>query len=170
MILPFSTKLNGKPTYFVEKIWKGLKECISEELQHSFEKIMTPEELTNPYQVDGEVYLKVLPKIHTIREDKKDRWKPGTMIDFFINTRTKDMFRFAPRIPVVSIQKIEIERHNTTGVWDKDFTVCIDEHYLNRLQIRCLSENDGFETIEAFFEYFSDTFTGKIIHWTDKKY
>ena len=27
MILPFSTQINGKPTYFIEKIWQGFPDA-----------------------------------------------------------------------------------------------------------------------------------------------
>lgn len=33
-----------------------------------------------------------------------------------------------------------------------------------------LAQNDGFDTIEEFFEYFNEDFTGKIIHWTGLRY
>lgn len=106
MILGFSTKINGKPTCFVEKIWKGLKNNISTELYSEIELKLSSQEMNKPYPVDTEVYEKVKPKLHTIREDLKDRWKPGTKIDFFINCRQPTMFRFAPVLPVVSVQKL----------------------------------------------------------------
>lgn len=124
-----------------------------------------------------------VPKLHTIRQDKNNRWKPGTMIDFFINARRKNMFRFAPRIPVVSVQKIQIvyEKANpkdldcvSVYIDDKLFYREYDnripdsfEHYENMMQ---LAHNDGFENIVDFFNWFNKDFTGKIIHWTDLKY
>jgi hypothetical protein len=180
MILPFSTQLNGKPTYFVEKIWKGLKECISPELQIKFEQNMTKDEMEKTYQIDGEIYVFSNPKIHTIREDMNNRWKAGVIIDFFINTRTKNMFRFAPRISVVSTQKINIfwiqdQKGNLTHstLVPKRYNwvdVIIDGFILEVEQIKELAQNDGFDTVEEFFAYFNHDFSGKIIHWTDKKY
>ena len=33
-----------------------------------------------------------------------------------------------------------------------------------------LAYNDGFESVEAFFNYFCKDFKGKIIHWTNLRY
>lgn len=173
MILPFSTQLNGKPTYFVEKIIRTILNEYAGKVEGIADFIYSSGEALHYENIDDifhKIEHQVKPKLHTIRGDKNDRWKAGKQIHFYINNRSKNAFQFAPIIPVVSIQKIEIERHNNTGIWDKDFTVCVDEHYLNRLQIRCLTENDGFDTIEDFFAYFNEDFTGKIIHWTDKRY
>lgn len=177
MILPFSTQINGKPTYFVEKIWKGLKTQSTE----SYIKLwatVSPEETTKQFPVDIDIYNEVKPKLHTIREDKKDRWKPGVMIDFFINARQKNMFRFAPRIPVVSTQKINItwltkymvfvtidNKPIGDAIWDRGF-ICMSCD----TRLRELAKNDGFESVEDFFGYFNKDFTGKIIHWTDLRY
>lgn len=158
MILPFSTQINGKPTYFIQKIWRSIrgKYEIRSYIYSTHTKYFAPNELRE----------KLKPKLHTIREDKNNRWKPGVMIDFFINTRTKDMFRFAPRIPVVSTQKIVIEYNpGKSYPW-----VWVDERLLNRIKLINLVENDGFDSIEDFFEYFNTDYTGKIIHWTDLKY
>lgn len=160
MILPFSTQLNGKPTYFVEKIQRS----ISKNLHNPHIDIKS--EWFNSF-----IYFKVNPKLHTIREDKKDRWKPGTMIDFFINTRTKDMFRFAPRIPVLSTQEIEIIHHSKKYLKDDAFPgVYIDGNLMRYADVAKLSQNDGFDTVEDFFAYFNKDYTGKIIHWTDFRY
>ncbi|MBP4137440.1 hypothetical protein [Flavobacterium geliluteum] len=174
MILGFSTQLNGKPTHFVEKIWKGLKENLSKELHALHEAQMTQEELTKPYEVDGDVYPLVKAKLHSLREDKKGRWKAGMKIDFFINVRKKDMFRFAPVLPVVSTQKVFMSyRYNDLiqiSVGDKELF-----GYNERLEFAI---NDGFDTWRDFFDYFypqikatPDNFLKmKLIHWTDKKY
>ena len=108
MILPFSTQLNGKPTYFPEKILTGLfnnKIITEEEIQDRFELSILVRK-GEFYEICFDKAQLHKPKLHTIREDKTDRWKPGVMIDFFINTRQPNMFRFAPRIPVVSVQRI----------------------------------------------------------------
>lgn len=78
------------------------------------------------------------------------------------------MFQFAPAVKVKSIQKIEIIYEDEDkcalarplvvidGVWQTDITELV--------------LNDGFESTEQFFSWFSKGFTGKIIHWTDLKY
>ena len=169
MILPFSTQINGKPTYFVEKILKSFdgKDCTEDD------KLMLKEaiylELLSPFKYD-----EVKPKLHTIREDKNDRWKPGVMIDFFINARQKNMFRFAPRIPVVSTQRILM-----SYAYANIIHITINGKRLNDWQEKeKLAINDGFESWDDFVDYFipiiekseDGFFTGKIIHWTDLKY
>jgi hypothetical protein len=174
MILGFSTHLNGKPTNFVEKIWKGLKENLSKELHAQHEAQMTHEELTTPYQVDSDVYPVVKAKLHTIREDKKDRWKAGTKLDFFINVRRPNMLRFAPVLPVVSIQNFQIVWYDTTDtVWEfphLKYAVRVDKRRLEINEIETIAQNDGFDSVEDFLNYFNYDFKGKIIHWTDLKY
>lgn len=172
MILPFSSQINGKPTYFVEKILKSFdgKDCTEDDELMLKEAIYL--ELLSPFKYD-----EVKPKLHTIREDKNDRWKPGVMIDFFINARQPNMFRFAPRIPVVSVQKIKIVHFLAEA------HIYIDDSFYGEIffngnkeidgyavNIEELAINDGFDDVEDFIAYFNKDFTGKIIHWTDLKY
>lgn len=168
MELFFSTEINGKPTHFVEKIWKGLK-TLSPEAYIKVWASVSPKEMTKKYQVDMDVYKTVEPKLHTIRQDKRQRWKIGVPIDFSISTKTKDMFCFAPRIPVISIQSIVISDSNN------GFKVSIDGRQLDNNEIQKLAINDGFEDIFDFQNYFNERlkncfFIGKIIHWTFLKY
>jgi hypothetical protein len=84
------------------------------------------------------------------------------------------MFRFAPVLPVVSVQKIEITWLgflNHFRPWvkvDGKSIYTLDQIDLNKMLQ--LANNDGFDTIEDFFAYFNKDFTGKIIHWTDWRY
>ena len=70
------------------------------------------------------------------------------------------MFRFAPKIPVKSIQQIKI----------KDDLIYIDGFALSRKEVKQLAINDGFDNVSDFHNYFNEDFIGKIIHWTDFKY
>lgn len=169
MILPFSTKINGKQSFFVEKILMGL-----------FVKKLTPEPDFNSicpraviipkgdviYNIHFDHTINHKPKIHTIREDKNERWKLGTKIDFFINVRQPNMYRFAPVLPVVSFQKIEIIHTEFMN----DIIVNIDNKRLNMSELQRLVWNDGFDNIYEFVSYFNEDFVGKIIHWTDFRY
>ena len=156
MILSFSTHINEKPSYFVEKIHSGL---LQNDLMYGFD-------ISYDHHFNINVLSNCEPKLHTIREDKNNRWKAGVMIDFFINVRTKSMFRFAPRLPVVSIQKILIK------YWDKSPKIYIDGRNfpVDDTNVWQLAQNDGFDNIVDFFAYFDKDFTGKIIHWTDLRY
>ena len=164
MILGFSTKfpkgkgtLSGKKTFFINKIMKSIWLNFPKETnEFSDEKIsvFNSEKLT--------------PKIHTIRVDKNSRWKVGNDIHFSINVRTKKMFRFAPIIKVKSIQKIEIVHRGIVG--ERKANIYIDNVIIGIDEMEQLAINDGFDSVENFFEWFSNDFTGKIIHWTDLKY
>ena len=163
MTLGFSTKIKGKPTYFVEKIKNSLSAEVFERMVAS--NIQNGKYLHKSYK---DVPNNFYPKIHTIREDKKDRWKVGSDIHFVINNRTKNRFQFAPVLKVKSIQKIEI-------IWlkpecRKEMYVFIDDRRLSLIEINKLAVNDGFNDVKEFSEWFSENFEGKIIHWTDYSY
>lgn len=160
MILGFKTQINGKENLFVEKIIKGLvqKELITIDSGRASGKLMASE---------------LNPKLHTIRDDSKNRWKAGTKIDFFINCRKADMTRFAPILPVVSIQDIMITRnkHGKAMVFiDGKIFYMQDWSVEQKYKMLHFAHNDGFDTTEEFFEYFDTDFNGKIIHWTNLKY
>lgn len=163
MILSFKTKINGKPTFFVERIQKGLRDILDIGLN-------TQTHYPNCYNFF--VKDRCVPKIHTIRRDEKGRWKAGNQIDFFINARTKNMFRFAPQVSVVSTQRIFITYLPHLG---NGFEVSIDGKYLSKPEIESLSTNDGFDSVTEFEDYFisemiENEFSGKIIHWTNYSY
>lgn len=101
-------------------------------------------------------------KIHTIRADKTNRWKVGNTIHFATGVRTSDYNCFNKGV-CVGVQKIQIRR-----CYGKD--VRIDGIGLSRGDIKNLAINDGFASVESFFDWFNEDFEGKIIHWTDFKY
>ena len=132
-------------------------------------------------------------KIHTIREDKPNRWKEGNKIHFAIGIRTKNYCQFKEGV-CKGTQKIDIiHKSNVITVkidgkllgeaWkDKEGTiVCYTGLRLERINdtelkassdyiLHDLVANDGFITVQDFFKWFNKDFTGKIIHWTDLKY
>lgn len=170
MTLSFSTEIEGKPTRFMEKILKGLhwKTPISQEFANA---IHHPKFDTSDFDV-------LHPKIHTIRADKTNRWKVGNKIHMVINNRTKHRFQFAPILQVKSIQTFEVHyKHD----WDKTTAlVLIDGIIKGQVEwLDCslqkssptideMAKNDGFDSTNDFFEWFSEDFKGKMIHWTDK--
>lgn len=162
MILSFSTQINGKPTYFQEKIWCGLidKNIVDPELFKDYNRNFLVKDLSHK------------PKYHSIRIDIKNRWKQGMMIDFFINARQKNMFQFAPKINMISKQRIFMTYMPHLG---NGFEVSVDGRQLANYEIENLAINDGFENVIDFEDYFiaqmvDDQYSGKIIHWTDLKY
>ncbi|MEO7977755.1 hypothetical protein [Flavobacterium sp.] len=183
MILGFSTQINGKPTYFPEKILGGLLLEAERSNNIVFHAHITKyiRESTEFKKTDYHSIIEIVEglevfKYHTIREDKTDRWKAGMKIDFFINVRKKNMFRFAPVLPVVSTQKIKIKHGmDYISIWIDDCLYEVEhngfyENYKYEDLILELAQNDGFDTVEDYFKYFNKDFKGKIIHWTDKRY
>jgi hypothetical protein len=175
---------DGTPTYFIEKIWAGfaLNDFLWENRNGCWSTESFKEQF--PYNYDWlSVFLECrTPKIHTIREDVKQKWYPGKMIHFQQwqgKPYNSKCYQFAPVIPCFSIQKIEIKHVNFGG-----YDVFIDDkhfHYQPSFQIddwdcqstnRMLNlvQNDGFSSIAEFFRYFEKDFSGKIIHWTNLKY
>tara|TARA_R110002096_G_scaffold129211_1_gene277885 strand:+ start:4591 stop:5127 length:537 start_codon:yes stop_codon:yes gene_type:complete len=178
MTLSFSQKINDAATFFPEKILSGLR------------GMELTQEMAN-YLSQSSSHSKPLsfrPKLHTIREDTKDRWKVGAKIHMVINNRTKDRLQFAPVLEVKAIQKIKIWRSvegNSTKVCvfidDKLLGVAtfLDGYLLSYSKsLLELAYNDGFDYLSpdpapwdlGFFNWFSEDFEGKIIHWTDLKY
>jgi hypothetical protein len=171
MILGFKTKTDdGKPTLFPEKVLQCL-------MSQVWIKVVDWHEIMkdSPY---GQMAVGTFtPKLHSMREGIHDRWKPGVMIDFYTGVRTKKAYRFAPRVPVVSVQKVEIKQVDVLeigfGYLDTDgrvLTVEVDGKILSVNKIRKLSYNDGFMSLHEFFGWFQDGWKGKIIHWTNLRY
>jgi len=153
MTLAFSQTLNGKQTNFVNKILQSI-----------------PGRSTIIFDENFQV-IKVTPKIHTIREDKKDNWKPGRQIHFVINNRTAKREQFGPVMPCISTQTININwGYNKEDEQFNELMVLVDGNELTKTQIDELAKNDGFDSTEDFLKYFNKNFTGKLIHWTDFKY
>lgn len=173
MILSFKTNIKGKPTFFVNKIWAGL---IDKKIATNYDDFFN--ESPEMQSVGYTAGLSFTPKIHTIREDKKNLWKNGMMIHFFINARQPNMFQFAPSINLVSMQDIEIKYvsiYDSGGRFAKPFVkidgvIIYDVAGNGSDEMLKLARNDGFNGIHEFFSYFNKDFKGKILHWTDFKY
>lgn len=107
-------------------------------------------------------------KIHTIREDPHNRWKPGMKIHAATGVRTKNYNCFY--------------EDECTGVQDIFMTyffggleVTIGDKYLYWEDKLKLAKNDGFDSIDQMVDWFfhkkkDAVFSGKLIHWTDLRY
>ena len=137
MTLGFKTQIKGKPTGFVDKILAG-------------------------------------EKVTTIREDKKNRWKPKTKIHFATGVRTKNYKQFAEgectKVEQIAIRYLQPTR-KTFGESKKIDNALHEPHvYVNGDEIKGdklekLAKEDGFDSVENFFEWFKGDFIGKIIHF-----
>lgn len=179
---PKSMAMQDDKTYFIEKIWTSLtwepdyysfRDEFKEKFKSFWDGSWTDEAETSFH-----------PKLHTIRHDESERWKPGMDIHFVINSRTKDRFQFAPVVKCTSVQTIEImdsshlprvngivlEFPHGVEIFYLAYEVKIDGRFLNEQEIRELAKNDGFESEYEFFKYFNKDFKGRLIHWTNLKY
>lgn len=109
-------------------------------------------------------YSVYTPKLHTIREDGHDRWHQFRKIQSCYGVRTKQFEKFA-EMPCTGVQSIRI-----VYIMDHFQDLYVDGKKLTHLKIQDLAINDGFDSIEDFLIWFNKDFTGKIIHWTDKRY
>jgi hypothetical protein len=179
--LGFSTqwpkRMGGKPTEFVPKIWVGIvKElpfslCDWDTFEASAYKKIGDKGLD---AFESESMQPLNPKLHTIRVDEKNLWVPGRKIHMVVFNRTKNRFQFAPVLEVKSVQKITINTEG--GIWDEKENktyplVWINNNHLMEVkELKQLAVNDGFDSVEHFFQWFNSDFEGKIIHWTNLKY
>lgn len=125
-------------------------------------------------------------KIHTIREDAKNRWDSAKTIHFATGVRTKnyDNFKTEKRM---SIQPVTIinRPYQMRGVIIHHNKCPNKEILLDRMQyfgkeqknqkeiddwLLKFANNDGFDSLEEFFQWFNKDFSGKIIHWTSHFY
>lgn len=173
--------LAGQPNYFVQKIWNSILPTYNENKNM---KYRTPDLPPEWFEVcsRGLIELKYYDaKKHTIRQDPHDRWKPGMKIHPVINNRTKNRFQFAPVMECVSVQYLAIryfDNYPIVYIGDTENALMPfywenpddDEDGYGVEQMKQFAFNDGFESVEQFFAYFNEDFTGKIIHWTDFKY
>tara|TARA_R110002167_G_scaffold364968_1_gene588383 strand:+ start:37643 stop:38170 length:528 start_codon:yes stop_codon:yes gene_type:complete len=159
--------LIGKPTHFPERIWQSIddEDNSSREEFESYFKQNFDILMSNPFGFDFKKTYH--PKLHTIREDKNNRWKPGNDIHFVVNNRRPDRFQFAPVIKCLSTQEIKILHSGEK--WRQPW-VFVDGAILTGPEIDVLAQNDGFDFTSDFFAYFNTDFTGKIIHWTNLEY
>jgi hypothetical protein len=183
MILGFKQKFQWRgadkqpmPTNFREKILAGVDDIWIDPKSPSF-------------RVRNISLLR--PKLHTIREDKHDRWKPGMSIQMvYRGPKYSILDQFNKDIPqlqkCIGVQKIEI-RYLTTEQKEKmkgtsyfDPIITVDGKHVD-FGLTTLAKNDGFsdDTVvghkmnfasDYFLKWFNKDFAGKIIHWSELRY
>jgi len=182
MLLSFKETISGKPTYVIEQIWLSLIR-LPKTATGRIEVIGDFERYADRYfqqfgrhwdgcicspHPDIQIQTVLAPKLHTIRAGR--RWAPGDTLHFCVNPRSKSYFQFAPVRLVVSVQEIYIKWFSRYGDWKGDTLTFIDGEAVRADVIAQLAKNDGFPSVEAFFEWFSEDFSGQIIHWTPLRY
>lgn len=150
-----------EPTNFREKILAGVTEVWADPKYHNFK--------VNNISLFH-------PKIHTIRLDPHNRWKPGMSIQMVYRGPGYSILdHFNKGIPelekCVSVQKIEIKVFPGHPDGGSFYEVRIDDGpELDRNSVELIAKNDGFNSIFDFQKWFKKDFTGRLIHWTDLRY
>jgi hypothetical protein len=111
-------------------------------------------------------------KIHTIRRDVTNRAKKGEPLYLHdaVDEKHGGSIQGFDIKQCISTQKIEIKYIKLYAWYITGPHVKVDGQYLTAEQIHTLAINDGFTNIIKFFDWFNTDFTGKIIHWTNKRY
>ena len=109
-------------------------------------------------------------KIHTVREDKRNRWERNLVMHMATGVRTNKYKEFAQKI-CTGVQLVEI--------WPQSKSILVQiiekngfyrTRQLSTKEVEQFIKNDGFEYSYQFWEWFNEPFKGKIIHWTSFKY
>ncbi len=166
MILGFKIKFPwGEKTNFKEKILAGVGKTAGAYLipdgNGSFHD--------TPILIDGNV-MGYIPKIHTIRTDRPNRWKKGRTISMCYRGKNYSILdEFSKGISKLQhctgVQTFELKTFGNFKI------ITIDGRQLGLAEHFILAKNDGFEDIHQFYKWFNMVeFKGKIIHWTDFRY
>jgi len=105
-------------------------------------------------------------KVHTLREDKTNRWKTGRKMHMYTGRYTATDRQFIKEAECVSVQMV---------ILDPELKVIYVEakpsyKVLDFDEALEFARNDGFDTLEDFWQWFTTPQTLKLIHWTDKLY
>lgn len=154
-------RIGGQATHFKVKLWQGFTNMTLNDLQEveyvKFLKKLTMDDINLIGHKNS--------KLFTIRKDSEDLIQPGVEIGFFDEAGNE----FAPVIRCVSIQEIKIRWYSRFGDWRGDTLTFIDSIAVRGNVVEELARKDGFDSVEDFFTWYNEDFTGKIIHWTDLK-
>jgi hypothetical protein len=103
-------------------------------------------------------------KIHTLRDCAPDRWKAGRSIQFATGVRTKSYKQFKEGV-CTGVDTVWIE---------PDFKfICLIQSGGNPLPIYdhdLFARNDGFASVEDFWNWPWGDKVYQLIHWTDFRY
>lgn len=125
-------------------------------------------------------------KVHTLREDISYRWHEGCLMHMATGVRTKAYHQFAFHT-CKSVQSVELwerasaaARNSNLKIEGEEPVIIVDERPLTIEEATLFALNDGFDSLEDFFEFFLPKsersegaclfFAGRLLHWTDLKY
>ncbi len=120
-------------------------------------------------------------KLHTFRKDEANLWHPGMSIEMTTPKAgcNQHIFHRAKCIHtnIIEIKHYQIPRtiNRMEIIIDKVLIGFVEYYTIDDLSewsvnIRELSENDGFKSLVEFCQYYKEDYKGKIIHWTPLRY
>lgn len=176
---PWHTEKNPAPTYFREKILFGAGYITNvEKTFHGVERTLVKE--TDIKAIEIHKQAGAIPKLHTMRLDPHDRWKPGMSIQMvYRGPKYSIDHHFNEGIPelqtCISVQKIKLWFTGSLGEFENGerkqeirMHAIVDGKRIDNPEL--LIKNDGFTNLYDFSRWFKGTWEGKIIHWTDFRY
>jgi len=179
-IIPFSRYFqkvhpkSGQPTYFVEKLWKGLIQLKPDISEFDTEilklNILPVIGYKNIQQFQQRLFM-IEPKFHTIRAG--NRWKVGDKFSPRVwsgKPYCSKQIIIAPDIEIKKIFDIELinsVNSNITG-HDRGYWCKVDDVVISELWFNELVKNDGLNWSD-FIDWFNlkdnEIFKGQIICW-----
>lgn len=123
----------------------------------------------------AEKNIKAGIKIHTLRTDRTGRWREGMQIHHCYSFRSKGGYRCFHKNECTGVQKVLLVlTHN------KFLTINVNRKNITQDEGYEFIKNDGFDSMEDFIDWFFPLnkkgvrpvtmWTGKVIHWTNKRY
>lgn len=170
--LEFTFEIEGVKTRFAEKVFRCLHYGTA--LNKAIHGLILNEgfDLNN---LDN-----YTPKLHTIRRDKEDVLHPGLEVELVFRSKGREHMKFGALTKIESTQNFIVKYLRKRGETKAQIFVdgvLIGETIWVHCQLKncsstleALIRNDGFDSVNSFFEWFSEDFSGKIIHWTGLKY
>lgn len=111
--------------------------------------------------------IKAGTKIHTIRRDEHNRWKPGMTIKFWMGSPMNvknNPYQFGKGV-VDRVARIDIFPKRDIVIIL--FSGEIFEKITSRDELNRLAVNDGFKDWEDMKTWFTEDFSGKLIIWKE---
>ena len=102
-------------------------------------------------------------KIHTIREDKHNRWKAGMNIHFWLGNPRNTRSKVKPYQFGIGLCELVLPIHIYPN--ENRFIIGDQGEFKNIGSLNELAENDGFDSWQDMKKWFTDEFHGKIIYW-----
>lgn len=100
-------------------------------------------------------------KIHTLRDDPHRRWRAGRKMHMATGVRTPHYHCFK-EAHCTAVQEVYIDPPSGK--------VFVEGRELSPGTLQKFAQNDGFDTLEAFWQWFNEPTHKRLIHWTDLRY